>query len=108
MEDDVGRSQNSLNPLRVRVAGAFAAGSRWLAIGTIVLAPLPLGSVSPVFSIFWSVALLVSLATARLTNLRTVHYLMIWTIAGAFLALILVVWLQSLHDPSFAKPYPGW
>ena len=92
----------------MRVAGAVAAGSRWLAIGTIVLAPLPLGSVSPVFSVFWSGALLLSLATARLTSLRTVHYLMIWAIAGTFLVLILIIWLQSLHDPSFAKPYPGW
>lgn len=92
----------------MRVAGVVAAGSRWLAIGTIVLAPLPLGSVSPVFSVFWSGALLISLATARMTNLRAVHYLMMWTIAGTFLVLILIIWLQSLHDPSFAKSYSGW
>jgi O-antigen ligase len=97
-----------------RIWGGFAAHighvqrhmSRFLVVGTVVLAPLPDASVELVWIGIWSALLGLAIASANFMPLRSAHWRLSCYIVGFALFYGVIAWIQASPEllPSFVNP----
>lgn len=95
-------------------ASAISVGAFLHRLGTVLtaavlaLAPLPFGSAEDIWVLLWSLGLAVSLPLLDVRELRKGHIVILAGVLGTFLVTLLVVWLQTVPNPSFLPPNPIW
>ncbi|HEX2135564.1 MAG TPA: O-antigen ligase family protein [Microvirga sp.] len=86
----------------------FGRVSHYLTAAVVALAPLPFGSVEPIWGVVWCLLLAVAVSTTRLRELRPVHVALLAPVLAVAVLYGMAVWLQSHPVPTVAEPNPIW
>ena len=86
----------------------FSALSRYVALGTFVLAPFPFGSTELVWICTWNVLLAFSLLTAHLGGVTREHFRLLLPQFITLMIIAAVVLLQIWPNPPFGPVDPAW